>query len=576
MVLVDGVKYACQQCIKGHRSSKCTHSTRPLTEIRKKGRPATQCAHCKELRKTRSVHTRCDCVAREAQQEHVARVLPNGIADVIGQAASTEEAPLTRTEPSGVTRLLNPCSCLRGGKCTCCESIKKPTAKFLFPDDPSPTPPASSVASTSTGGCCSSSSNLVAVEIVSPLSERGGSGNGYATMPGGDILVNGTPTPASTSSPYPLPSTPAPLLYPQHMYPSTSYDSLSTSSALPTPPAFASAPQQPAPVPPSLALASNPLFLPPTVGTLACFCGPTCQCVGCATHDPQSRKRPAPGACSGGGCRCGTGRGCEEGGGGSKKSRRSSSAGGCCAPAKEKGSTRLDEQAPTKASCCGSKSASSASSSSSSSDYLPLLSGPPPGSAGIALPSLWSPSLESATIASAPPDSKVGPGTLPPPSTTTTSAPLPSLRTLWPALLDLDPATDEAASSIDPGTGTGTTSMQAEGGESAPDPYAHHCLPEGLLDPSLEPAILRAPPSSSNRPEHITAGEKEDKLVLTACSAVFLEEPLDDRCGSGGEEGEDEGCLCTSACGCRGGGGGDLGEDEKEEGVAAANGWSEG
>ena len=34
MVLVDGVKYACQQCITGHRSSKCTHSTRPLTEIR--------------------------------------------------------------------------------------------------------------------------------------------------------------------------------------------------------------------------------------------------------------------------------------------------------------------------------------------------------------------------------------------------------------------------------------------------------------------------------------------------------------------------------------------------------------
>ncbi|KWU47333.1 copper-fist-domain-containing protein, partial [Rhodotorula sp. JG-1b] len=61
MVLVDGVKYACQQCITGHRSSKCTHSTRPLTEIRKKGRPSTQCAHCKELRKTRSVHTRCDC-----------------------------------------------------------------------------------------------------------------------------------------------------------------------------------------------------------------------------------------------------------------------------------------------------------------------------------------------------------------------------------------------------------------------------------------------------------------------------------------------------------------------------------
>ncbi|ORZ16640.1 hypothetical protein BCR41DRAFT_305416, partial [Lobosporangium transversale] len=48
-------------CIKGHRSTTCNHDERPLHEVKKKGRPSTQCLHCKELRKAKQVSVRCLC-----------------------------------------------------------------------------------------------------------------------------------------------------------------------------------------------------------------------------------------------------------------------------------------------------------------------------------------------------------------------------------------------------------------------------------------------------------------------------------------------------------------------------------
>ncbi|ORZ20768.1 copper fist DNA binding domain-domain-containing protein, partial [Absidia repens] len=65
-MLYKGVKYACGTCIKGHRSSQCTHAERPLFEIRKKGRPATQCSLCRDLRKTKQVHIKCACTHKSA------------------------------------------------------------------------------------------------------------------------------------------------------------------------------------------------------------------------------------------------------------------------------------------------------------------------------------------------------------------------------------------------------------------------------------------------------------------------------------------------------------------------------
>ncbi|KAH8552841.1 copper fist DNA binding domain-containing protein [Umbelopsis sp. PMI_123] len=63
----DGVvrKYSCEKCIKGHRTSGCKHSNSPLFEIKKKGRPSTQCEQCRELRKTKHMHVKCICHGRQ-------------------------------------------------------------------------------------------------------------------------------------------------------------------------------------------------------------------------------------------------------------------------------------------------------------------------------------------------------------------------------------------------------------------------------------------------------------------------------------------------------------------------------
>lgn len=61
MVVINGVKYACERCIRGHRVTSCTHTDQPLTMIKPKGRPATQCAHCREQRKMKNLHSNCTC-----------------------------------------------------------------------------------------------------------------------------------------------------------------------------------------------------------------------------------------------------------------------------------------------------------------------------------------------------------------------------------------------------------------------------------------------------------------------------------------------------------------------------------
>ncbi|CDH55111.1 predicted protein [Lichtheimia corymbifera JMRC:FSU:9682] len=65
MPLINGIKFACNSCIKGHRSSHCNHVERPLFEIRRKGRPVTQCTYCRDLRKTKQVHVKCACGDRK-------------------------------------------------------------------------------------------------------------------------------------------------------------------------------------------------------------------------------------------------------------------------------------------------------------------------------------------------------------------------------------------------------------------------------------------------------------------------------------------------------------------------------
>lgn len=61
MVLINGIKYACERCIRGHRVTTCTHTDQPLTMIKPKGRPSSQCQHCRDQRKNKGLHIACAC-----------------------------------------------------------------------------------------------------------------------------------------------------------------------------------------------------------------------------------------------------------------------------------------------------------------------------------------------------------------------------------------------------------------------------------------------------------------------------------------------------------------------------------
>ncbi|KAL4806227.1 copper fist DNA binding domain-containing protein [Aspergillus unguis] len=45
-MLIDGEKWACEACVRGHRVSSCKHHDRPLTHINRKGRPFSTCPTC--------------------------------------------------------------------------------------------------------------------------------------------------------------------------------------------------------------------------------------------------------------------------------------------------------------------------------------------------------------------------------------------------------------------------------------------------------------------------------------------------------------------------------------------------
>ncbi|KAJ7171776.1 hypothetical protein C8R43DRAFT_1231273 [Mycena crocata] len=131
MVFVNNKKFACESCIKGHRSSSCHHTDRPLFEIKKKGRPVSQCEKCRELRQSRRVHSKCNCPQDDAPSRGlllpssssksrryipIVPALPNGLRDVL---PITSRSPVTPDSRQRVDSLLNPCNCRSVWKCKC-------------------------------------------------------------------------------------------------------------------------------------------------------------------------------------------------------------------------------------------------------------------------------------------------------------------------------------------------------------------------------------------------------------------------------------------------------------------------
>lgn len=107
-MLIDGEKWACEACVRGHRVSNCQHSDRPLQHINKKGRPVSQCQHCRAMRKSRASHVKCDCGEKTHKCQHLQQT-------VEGHKES--------------------CCCNHGGRCTC--SHKKETALDTVPESES-------------------------------------------------------------------------------------------------------------------------------------------------------------------------------------------------------------------------------------------------------------------------------------------------------------------------------------------------------------------------------------------------------------------------------------------------------
>lgn len=66
MIIWNNLRFACEQCQKGHRNAGCKHIDRPLYEIRTMGRPQTQCGHCRVRRKTKESvsHVKCVCAGK--------------------------------------------------------------------------------------------------------------------------------------------------------------------------------------------------------------------------------------------------------------------------------------------------------------------------------------------------------------------------------------------------------------------------------------------------------------------------------------------------------------------------------
>ncbi|KAI5120213.1 hypothetical protein M0805_000028 [Coniferiporia weirii] len=138
MVYVNSKKYACESCIKGHRSSSCHHNDRPLFEIKKKGRPVSQCEKCREARQARRIHAKCVCdmdglaaapaaegAKKKAGKRFIPTVpsLPNGLRDAF---KSADRPCAESTGPKRpVDALLNPCHCKDVYNCKC---LSQPTA----------------------------------------------------------------------------------------------------------------------------------------------------------------------------------------------------------------------------------------------------------------------------------------------------------------------------------------------------------------------------------------------------------------------------------------------------------------
>ena len=133
-MLINGEKFACEACVRGHRVSSCHHQgkyaplpesleafrdylltlpDRPLVHVNKKGRPVSQCQHCRGLRKSRAQHVKCEC----HDKTHSAEDCPHDKQDG-NHGVPTLHHPEEGHDADAHTDPQT-CCCSHGSRCTC-------------------------------------------------------------------------------------------------------------------------------------------------------------------------------------------------------------------------------------------------------------------------------------------------------------------------------------------------------------------------------------------------------------------------------------------------------------------------
>ncbi|KAH6956819.1 hypothetical protein DER45DRAFT_287738 [Fusarium avenaceum] len=104
MPLINGIKMACEPCIRGHRSTKCTHANeRLMVPVRKPGRPLSTCPHpasrpCSCGRVTAAIPKKQACHCGPSKDAESPTTKPeNGDST----SSSTPQSPVSKTPGSG-------------------------------------------------------------------------------------------------------------------------------------------------------------------------------------------------------------------------------------------------------------------------------------------------------------------------------------------------------------------------------------------------------------------------------------------------------------------------------------------
>lgn len=287
MILIDNLKFACSACINGHRSSSCHHTDRPLFEIKKKGRPVTQCARCRELRKTRSYHSKCLCdkPATASQKEPeigssteenpgskrkkssrtapTIPSLPNGIQDLL----DTKKPSDSEESRKRFKAMLNPCKC----GCDDAKRCRCNGGDLLAP-----------IQDQAQGGsCCVGTSDSVQTERRASPSRR------LLPKPKKSVLNSSATRPrvsAQATAPVPSAGSCCAAKAPQSEPSLNPHDAPIVIKPLSLPPGAA----EPSLLP-SIATWSTPTSIPTlhkhiTTTMDSCGCGEGCACAGCVEH----------------------------------------------------------------------------------------------------------------------------------------------------------------------------------------------------------------------------------------------------------------------------------------------------